>query len=86
MITTVITVTTVTTVTTVSTISAMVLTAAISMAAVVTLIGFLATKELASVSNSNFPQRIAKFLSVGILPLVMVFAVVVAVKVAEVLA
>lgn len=86
MITTIITVTTVTTVTTVSTIAAMGLTAAISIAAIITLIGFLVTKELVAASYSNSQRRIARFLGVGILPLIIVFAVVVAVKVTEVLA
>ena len=87
MITTIITVTTTTTtVTTVSTIAAMGLTAAISMAAIVTLIGFLSTRELAVASHSRPQQHIARFLSVGIIPLIMVFAVIVIVKIAEVLA
>ncbi len=87
MITTIITVTTTTTtVTTVSTIAAMGLTAAISIAAIVTLIGFLSTRELAVASYSRTQQHIAKFLSIGIIPLIMVFAVIVVVKIAEVLA
>ncbi len=87
MITTVITVTTITTtVTTVSTIAAMGLTAAISMAAIVTLIGFLVTKELADASYSRPQQHIVKFLSIGILPLIIVFAIIVVVKITEVLA
>ena len=86
MITTIITVTTTTTtVTTVSTIAAMGLTAAISMAAIVTLIGFLATRELAVASYSRPQQHIARFLGIGIIPLIMVFAVIVVVKIAEVL-
>ena len=78
-------ITTVTTVTTVTTIAALGLTGAISIAAVVLLILFLTTKELAGASNLGFSLRIAKFVSVGILPLVMAFAVIVAIKIAEVL-
>ena len=78
-------ITTVTTVTTITTIAALGITAAISAAAVATLIAFLTTRELASTSNSHFPLRIAKFASVGILPLVIAFAVIVSVKIAEML-
>ncbi len=62
------------------------LTAAISIIAVVLLMLFLTTKELAGASNSGVSLRIAKYASVGILPLVMVFAVIVFMKIVEVLA
>ncbi len=74
-------ITTVTTVTTVTTIAALGLTAAISIATVVLLMLFLTTKELAGASGSGFSLRIAKFVSVGILPLVMAFAVIVVIKI-----
>ena len=77
-----VTTSTISTITSVTTVVAMGLTAAISIIAVATLVGFLATKELASVTNSSFPQRLAGFLSIGILPLVMVFAAIVAVNIA----
>ena len=77
-------VTTITT-STVTTIAAMGLTATISIAAVVALIGFLTTKELVSASLSRSSQLMARFFSVGILPMVMAFAVIVAVKIAEIL-
>ena len=79
-------ITTVTTVTTVTTIAALGLTGAISIAAVILLMLFLTTKELAGASNSGFSLRIAKFVSVGVLPLVMAFAVIVFLKIVEVLA
>ena len=47
---------------------------------------FLTTKELAGASSQGFFLRIAKFVSVGILPLVMVFAVIAFMKIVEVLA
>jgi len=72
------------TITTVTTIAAMGLTATISIAAVVALISFLTTKELASASLSPSSQLIARFFSVGILPMAMAFAIIVAVKIAEV--
>ena len=81
MITTV----TTSTITTVTTIAALGLTAVVSVAAVVSLICFLATKELASAGNSSTSLRIARFVSISILPLIMAFAVIIAVKIAEVL-
>ena len=71
---------------TVTTITAMGLTAAISIAGIVCLIALLTTRELANASGSGTSLRIAKFVSVGIVPLVMAFAVIVALKIAEVLA
>ena len=76
---------TTTTVTTVTTVAAMGLTAAVSMAAVISLIFFLSVKELAGAGASSASMRIARFFSIGILPLVMAFAVIAAVKIAEAL-
>jgi hypothetical protein len=73
-------------ITTVTTIATLGLTGAISIAAVVLLMLFLTTKELAGAGNLGFSLRIAKFASVGILPLAMAFAVVVFLKIVEVLA
>ena len=75
----------ITTVTTVTTIAAMGLTAAISIVAIVSLIVFLTSKELAAANRSGTFLRIAKFVNVAILPLVMAFAVIVAVKIASIL-
>ena len=75
-----------TTVTTITTIAAMGLTAAISMAAAVILVLFLGTKELASAGSSDFSLRVARFLGIGIVPLILVFAVIMVVKIIEVLA
>ncbi len=78
-------ITTVTTVTTVTAIAALGLTSAISLAAVIALVFFLTSRELATAGRSHFSLRLAKFASVGILPLVMAFAAIVAVKIAAVL-
>ncbi len=75
-----------TTVTTVTMIAAMGLTAAISMAAAVILVLFLSTKELASAGKSDISMHIGRFLGIGIVPLLVVFAVIVVVKIIEVLA
>ncbi len=82
MITTV----TTSTVTTVTTIAAMGLAATVSLVAIVTLIVFLTAKELTGASSSPSSRLTARFLSVGILPMVMAFAVIVGVKIVEILA
>ena len=69
------------TVTTVTMIASMGLTAAISMAATAILIMFLSTRELAGAGKSDVSMRVARFLTIGIVPLVMVFAVIVAVRI-----
>ena len=76
---------TVTTVTTVTAIAALGLTTALSIAAVATLISFLTVKELAGAVSSGSAWRVARFASIGILPLVMAFTVIIAVRIAEVL-
>lgn len=78
-------ITTVTTVTTVTTIAALGLTTAISVAAVIALAVFLTTRELASAGRSRSFLRIARFTSIGIVPLIIAFAAMVAVKIAELL-
>ena len=75
----------ITTVTTVTTTIPEEIIAALSIACVATLILFLTIKELASARRSDTYTRIARFVNIGILPLVLVFAVTVAVKIIEVL-
>lgn len=75
-----------TTVTTVTTIVAMGLTAAISIATAGILVFLLTTKELAAAKASGFSSRLGRFLSVGIVPLLMAFAVIMVTKIVEVLA
>ena len=83
MISTVIT-STITTITTVTAIVGFGL--AFGVVAVVVLIGLLGAKELSSASGSNTYRLLAKSLDVGIVPLAIAFAVIVVVKVAEILA
>jgi hypothetical protein len=45
---------------------------------------FLASRELTTVSQSRLGGRIARFTMVGILPLVMAFAAIVAMKITEI--
>ena len=78
-------ITTITTVTTVTTIAALGLTAAISIAAIATLVFFLTIRELAGARGSGTSLRIAKFVGIGIVPLVMAFAVIVCVNIALIL-
>ncbi len=77
---------TISTITTISTIAALGLTATVSIAAAVALIVFLSSRELASASGSSTSMRVGRYLSVGIIPLLMAFAAFVGVKIAELLA
>jgi hypothetical protein len=74
------------TTTTTTTVMAMGLTAAISIAAVASLIIFLTARELVSASDSITATRIARFFGIGILPLAMTFVVIVVVKIAGMMA
>ena len=71
--------------TAINSIAVMGLTGAVIIAAVTLLVSFLITKELSVASQSHSSRLVARFLNVGIVPLVMVFAVVVAVKILETL-
>ncbi len=77
---------TISTISTVTTIAAMGLTVTVSVAAIVALIALLITRELAGATDSGSPQHLARFLSIGILPLILVFAVIVTAKIVQVLA
>ena len=75
-----------TTVTTITAIAAMGLTATLSIAATVLLIFFLSTRELASTRGSGFPLRISRFLIIGIVPLLITFAVITVIQIVGILA
>lgn len=79
-------ITTVTTTVTTTTVMAMNLAAVISTVSVLGLIFFLTARELISARSSIIGSRIARFFSIGILPLAMTFAVIVVVRIAEVMA
>ena len=74
-----------TTVTTVTAIAGMGLTAALGVAATVLLIFFLSTKELAAARGSGTSLRISRFLSIGIAPLLIIFAVLTVIQIAQML-
>ncbi len=74
-----VTTTTTTTVTTVTTVAGIV--ATLGVAGAIALIGFLCTKELVAVGNNRKMKVLARGLNVAVVPLVMVFAVMVAVQV-----
>lgn len=74
------------TTTTITSIAAMGFAAALGIAAVVSLVIFLVTKELASANRSGPWAQIAKFANVGIWPLTIVFGIIVGIKIVEVLA
>jgi hypothetical protein len=77
---------TISTITTISTIAALGLTATVSIVAAVALIVFLSGRELASARGGSTSMRVGRYLSVGIIPLLMAFAAFVGVKIVEVLA
>ena len=61
-------------------------TAVIGVAAVISLIAFLVTKEVAGARLSPSPEHTTRLLNITIVPMTMVFAFLVAVKIAVVLA
>ena len=74
------------TTTTVSTItSAAGIGASLGLIAVVVLLSFLVTKELAGAGDHPRLQRLSRFLNIAIVPLMMVFTGIVVAKVVEVL-
>lgn len=54
-----------------------------SIGAGLSLIFFLVTKELAGSNASGAFTRVAKFVNIGIVPLLMVFAITIAVKILQ---
>ena len=64
-----------TTVTTVTAIAAMGLTATLGVAAAILLIFFLSTREISSTTGRQASLRLARFVSIGIVPLLLAFAV-----------
>jgi len=73
------------TVSTVSTVAAVGIGTVIGVIAVLTLVLFLTTRELASTGNSHFSLYIAKAAAVGILPLAMTFAVIIAAQLTRII-
>lgn len=51
----------------------------------ITLLVFLVTKELAGVSESESAQRLASFLAVPIIPLLILFVLMIALSIAKIL-
>lgn len=74
------------TVSTVSTIAGASLAAGLGVFLVLLLIGFLAGKEVLGASSGTRQRRLARSLSISIIPLVIGFVVIVGLKVAEILA
>ncbi len=76
---------TVSTITNISMIADLGLTSVVSVVIGTVLIAFFITKELTSVSLSSRAQLIAKFLDIGVVPISLVLAVIVAISIAEIL-
>ena len=74
------------TVSTVTTVAAASLAAGIVIFLTLLLIGFLTGKELLGTSSGNKQKLIARSLNVSIIPLLIGFAVIVGLKIAEILA
>ena len=55
------------------------------LVAVIGLIAFLCARELAATSENSSHRSLAKFLDIGIIPLIIVFAMIVMMKVVEIL-
>ncbi len=73
------------TVTTITTIAAMGFAASLGVFAVILLIAFLTSKELLATSSGARQKLLARSLNISIIPLVMAFTVIVALKITEIL-
>ncbi|MBI1884979.1 MAG: hypothetical protein HYS09_01475 [Chloroflexi bacterium] len=71
--------------TTVTTVTLLGITGLLGMAAVIMLIAYLAAKELLNASPSPTMQTAARSLNVAVIPLMVVFATIVATRVMDVL-
>lgn len=71
--------------TTVTTVTLLGLSALLGLAAVLMLTGYLAARELLSASDNGRLRQLARRLNVAVIPLLVVFAVIVGTKAAEVL-
>jgi len=60
--------------------------AILGLVAVITLVAFLCARDLAAAGESSSCRSLAKFLDIGIIPLSIVFAMIVTVKVMAILA
>ena len=80
-----VTVSTITSITSITSIAAVGIGASITIFAVLLLIGLLTTKELVGASDGSRQRLISRCLNISIIPLVVCFAVIVALKVFEIL-
>ena len=70
---------------TISTVTTVIAAASLGLIAVLALIAFLASKEMAATGDGIRQRLLSRALNVAIMPLLMVFGVIVAVKVIEAL-
>ena len=75
----------VSTVSTVTSMAAMGLTAVFSMGAGALLLVLLVTKQLALASESGFAARLGKFATIGIVPLLIGFGIITALKLLQIM-
>ena len=67
---------------TVTTVASLEVAVILSIVATITLVALLTTKELVGMRGGGSSQRIGRFLNVGIIPLLMVFAAMIAITIA----
>ncbi len=70
---------------TISTVTTVAIAGSLTLIGVITLVTLLIQKELATASDHRVARALRRVLDIGIVPLLITFAVIVAVKVAEVL-
>lgn len=73
------------TTTTVSTVTTVSIAGSLALVAIVTLLALLIQKELTTAAEGRLARALGRALNIGIVPLLMGFALIVAVRVAEVL-
>jgi hypothetical protein len=73
------------TTTTVTTVTAVTLAASLTLLAVLALLVFLIQKEILSAATGNYARALSRVLNIAIVPLLLSFAFIAVVKVAEVL-
>ncbi|HEY76483.1 MAG TPA: hypothetical protein G4O00_09925 [Thermoflexia bacterium] len=73
------------TTTTVSTVTTVALAGSLALVSILTLLALLIQKELTTASEGRLARALGRVLNIGIVPLLMGFALIVAVRVAEAL-
>jgi site-specific recombinase len=70
---------------TVTTVTTVAIAGSLALIGIITLLALLVQKELTTATESRFARALSRALNIGIVPLLMSFVLIVAVKVAEAL-